>query len=167
MNRERMVEQLILHEGLKLKPYQDTLGIWTWLVGYNLEARGIEFIEDTLGRKLPRDYTQLTATREDAIKVLRADIDRVEKGVRLYYPEYDGLDDVRQRVIIDLAFNMALKLLQFKRTIAAAKRRDWSGVARGLYESRWAKQVDDGEGKRFGRADRLAEMVLTGVDYTR
>lgn len=167
MNIERMKEQLVLHEGLRLAPYQDTLGIWTWLVGYNLEARGPEFVEKVLGRRISRTMADLTATRDEAMAVLEADILRVEDIVKREFPEYLTLDEVRQRVIIDLAFNLGNRLKNFREAARHARAKNWSGVARELYKSRWANQVDDGEGGRFGRADRLAQMVLTGNDYKR
>jgi len=68
-------------------------------------------------------------------------------------------------VLVDLAFNLGLGLLGFKNFLAAVKVHDWSKAAKELYRSKWAYQVDDGPGGHFGRADRLAKMILTGEDY--
>lgn len=165
----RTEQQLVLHEGLRTKPYQDTEGFWTIGVGYNVDGRGWKFLEQTIGRKVghlfdPNNPTDLI-TRDEAILVLRADIARIEKSIRTYLPEYDSLNDVRKRVVIDMAFNMQFKALGFKKAIDALRRKDWSRVARELYNSKWARQVGDGEGGRFDRADRLARMMLTGLDY--
>lgn len=169
MNYARMEEQLILHEGLKLTPYLDSEGFWTVGVGYNVSARGWQAFEQVVGRPVSHlfdpEAPQPLLTRDEALRVLRADIARVEQAVRTYLPEYDTLDDVRQRVVVDLAFNLAYRALGFKRAIAALKRRDWSGVARELWDSRWSRQVGDGPGKKRDRADRLTQMVLTGHDY--
>lgn len=161
VDRARMRAQLILHEGLRLKVYPDTEGNSTLGVGYNLTGRGPDFFERIVGHKLRN-----VCTRAEALKVLDADIDRVEQAVRVYFPEYDSLNEVRQRVIIDLTFNMGTQVLTFKKAIAALKARDWSAAARELYRSKWAGQVGDGEGGQFDRADRLAKMLLTGQDYT-
>jgi lysozyme len=167
-----MLSQLVLHEGLRLQPYLDTEDNWTVLVGYNLSARGWDDIERTLGRKIappactqeePFGHPQLT--NDDAMKVLRADIERVQSAVLVYFPEYAALSEVRQRVALDMAFNMGLRALGFKQTIAAVKRRDWSTASRELYKSKWARQVGDGPGGRVDRCDRLAQMLLTGNDY--
>ena len=40
-NRQALIDQLILHEGMVLEVYQDHLGIDTIGVGRNLEDRGI------------------------------------------------------------------------------------------------------------------------------
>jgi hypothetical protein len=34
-------------------------------------------------------------------------------------------------------------------------------------DSLWARQVDDGLAGSYGRADRIADMMRTGLDYTR
>jgi len=173
VNVSRMLSQLVLHEGLRLQPYLDTEDNWTVLVGYNLSARGWDDIERTLGRKIaPPACTQEEPfgnphfTNDDAMKVLRADIERVQSAVLVYFPEYAALSEVRQRVALDMAFNMGFRALGFKQTIAAVKRRDWSTASRELYKSKWARQVGDGPGGRVDRCDRLSRMLLTGDDYT-
>jgi GH24 family phage-related lysozyme (muramidase) len=40
MNHDTLKKQLILHEGLSLKPYKDSKGIWTCWVGRNVQ-RGL------------------------------------------------------------------------------------------------------------------------------
>lgn len=180
MNLKRMEEQLLMHEGLRVVPYKDTEGYWTVGIGYNLSARGLEALERIIGRAVSihshpgRPYYGLRLTECETRMLLRADITRIEKSVRLYLPEYHKLGDVRQRVIVDMAFNMGRRLIQFKKAIKYLRHStlsgrwtpNWSGVARELYNSRWAYQVDDGPGGQFGRADRLVKMMLTGEDYT-
>jgi lysozyme len=163
MNITRMLQQLELHEGFKSELYIDTEGNETIGIGYNVSARGLVQLEDLVGRKLG---VRPALTLEEARKVARLDIARVEKAVTLHFPEYAKLDEVRQRVCVDLAFNIGYRALDFKKTIAAIKSRNWSQAARELYRSKWALQVGDGEGKKRDRADRLAQMLLTGVDFT-
>lgn len=163
VNRIRMEQQLILHEGLKLEPYVDTEGNQTIGVGYNVTGRGWDFLEHVIKRKVTEP---VRITQVEALAVLRADLDRAEQAVRVYLPEYDGLNEVRQRVCLDMAFNMAMRALGFQKAIAAIKAKDWSAAAKELYRSKWAEQVGDGPGGKFDRADRLAKMLLTGDDYT-
>lgn len=161
MDVELMVTQLALHEGIRLKVYQDTLGIDTVLCGYNVEARGWDFVARTLGRPCG---PATAFTREDALAVLRADVARIEATVRASWPTYARLSPVRQRVVIDMAFNLGRGVMDFRRAKAAVEASNWSGCARELYKSRWAGQVDDGEGGKFGRADRLVTMILTNQE---
>jgi GH24 family phage-related lysozyme (muramidase) len=61
VNEDRMVDQLLLHEGEELIPYLDTLGNWTVGSGYNLEARGVEFLNQILRTTSPT--TTITTLR--------------------------------------------------------------------------------------------------------
>jgi lysozyme len=172
VNEDRMVDQLLLHEGEKLTPYLDTLGNWTVGTGYNLDARGVEFLNSTLGTHFTQDdhsehpFASVRLTQAQSRLVLRADLRRFEAAVKVHFPEYLNLDEVRRRVILDMAFNLGFRALGFKAAIAAIKARNFSQAARELYKSKWAYQVGDGEGKKFDRCDRLSRMLLTGEDYT-
>ena len=131
-------EQLVLHEGLRLKPYRDTVGKLTIGVGRNLDDVGI--------------------TRAEAFFLLANDIEAVT-GQLEKYGWYKLLDPVRQKVIVDMAFNLGMAgLLKFQKMITAIGCMDYGGAADEMLDSRWARQV----GKR---AQRLAEMMRTGEDY--
>jgi lysozyme len=171
VNPQKMARQLVLHEGLKLRPYKDTLGNWTIGVGYNVASRGWEFLERVIGRKVlqpgtvPRDSVEgVVLTKAEALAVLDADISRVEKAVVMHFPEYKSLSEIRQRVCVDMAFNLGMRALGFKDTIAAVKEQNWSRAAMCLYRSKWAYQVGDGPGGIRDRADRLASMILTNQE---
>ncbi len=166
VNRDKMIAQLILHEGIRLAPYLDTMGNWTIGVGYNITGRGITDLESVCARSLRGDTALIRITRDEALAMLAADIQRVQRAVIAHMPTFPSLNEIRQRVCVDLAFNIGWHALDFKRCIAAITRSDWSQAARELYTSRWALQVGDGQGGRRDRCDRLAGMLLTGTDYT-
>jgi lysozyme len=68
------------------------------------------------------------------------------------------LNDVRQRVLVDMAFSMGVVgLLNFKRTLATIQAGDYQQAATMMLDSRWAKQVGQ-------RVERLARMMATGKD---
>ncbi len=133
-----IVEQLILHEGLRLKPYRCTAGKLTIGVGRNLDDKGI--------------------SKEEALFLLRNDIATVTTQLQKY-DWYINTDPIRQKVLIDRAYNLGVGgLLQFRRMIAALGRGDYEGAADQMLDSRWAVQVGY-------RAVRLAEMMRSGRDY--
>lgn len=137
----RLVAQLKLHEGEKKKPYVDTVGKVTIGVGRNLTDRGLS--EDEITYLLIND-----------IKICEDDLDRA-------LPWWRELDEVRQRVMIDLCFNLGItRLLGFKNTLKAIREKRWEAAKVGLLESLWAKQVKT-------RSTRLSNMILTGKDYVR
>jgi lysozyme len=70
-------------------------------------------------------------------------------------PWWRDLDDVRQRALINMAFNLRARLLGFTNTLAAIQASDWQKAHDEMLDSLWAKQVGE-------RAQRLASMILTG-----
>jgi lysozyme len=136
IDRAAMTRQLRLHEGERLKPYRCTAGKLTIGVGRNLEDRGI--------------------TAEEAAYLLANDISREERELLRALPWVAKLDEVRQRVLLDMSFNMGLgTLLTFKRTLAAVHAGQYQQAAAMMLESRWAGQVGE-------RAQRLSRMMATG-----
>ena len=85
MSDENLKLMLLRHEGLKLKPYQDTVGKVTVGVGRNLDDVGI--------------------SREEAMFMLDNDIKKAKLGLAHMFPWYLSLDDVRQAVMVDMTFN--------------------------------------------------------------
>lgn len=136
MNRTELREQLIIDEGLRLKPYKDSVGKLTIGVGRNLDDRGISMHE--------------------AMFLLDNDIEAVEDDLDQRLPWWRGLSDARQLVIANMCFNLGIcRLLGFKNTLAAIKSGDYAAAADGMLASKWAGQV----GKR---AHRLAKMMREG-----
>lgn len=138
IDRAAMTRQLRLHEGERLKPYRCTAGKLTIGIGRNLEDRGI--------------------TREEAAILLANDIAAEERELQRALPWVTKLDEVRQRVLLDMSFNMGLVgLLGFKNTLATIEAGNYQRAATMMLDSKWAKQVGQ-------RAERLARMMATGRD---
>jgi lysozyme len=180
LNRPRLADQLILHEGLRLRLYLCTSGKWTIAVGYNVDDRGIGPLRQTLMRSVTVRELQVTGlSRDECLMVLDADITFFERQVRDRFPLYDRLNDPRKRAVIDFVFNLGTtRAAQFKRAIEAlklaieepdprAQRAFFHETGWHVMDSLYARQVDDGLGGKYGRADRVCEMLVTGKDYTR
>jgi lysozyme len=138
----KLYNQLVLNEGKKNKPYEDTVGKTTIGIGRNLDDVGLS---------------------EDEIQYLwMNDIKRVEGDLDKHLSWWRGLDVIRQRVMIDLCFNMGIGneqhgLRSFRNTLEAVRTGHYREAAAGLLSSKWAKQVK-------GRAIKLASMMETGND---
>ena len=131
-------DQLILHEGLRLKPYRCTAGKLTIGVGRNLDNKGI--------------------TYDEAMFLLRNDIEEVTRQLELF-GWYVALGPVRRKVLIDMAFNLGMAgLMGFKQMIEALKQGDYERAADEMVNSRWYGQVGE-------RGRRLERMMRTGEDY--
>lgn len=136
MDADKLKSQIIKHEGMRLFPYKDTVDKLTIGVGRNLDDRGISTTE--------------------ALYLLANDLKIAERDARSLIPSFQFLDDVRQRVLVDMSFNLGLyRLGKFKRMLAAVAERDYAQAAIEMLDSKWADQV----GKR---AKRLARMMATG-----
>lgn len=133
---ENVRDLVTLHEGVRRFPYTDTVGKLTVGIGFNLTDVGLlpeemEFILDNRLRLAEREFAAV-------------------------YPWYNELDDVRKAVLLDMTYNMGLRVLsQFVNTLAMIRQGRYADAATNMLKSKWARQV----GKR---AQRLARMMETG-----
>jgi lysozyme len=133
-----LVADLTRDEGRVLKPYEDSLGNLTIGVGHNLTANGIS----------------------DAIcdALLAEDIANAEALLDRNFPWWREMDEARQRVVVNLAFNLGAKLLDFTVTMGRLQARNYLAAAESLLRNtRWVAQVGP-------RAQRLADLLTSGTD---
>lgn len=129
-------EQLIRDEGLRLRAYQDSRGIWTIGFGRNLQV--------------------LEITQALAEVWLDEDLAHVERLVAVRMPWTVKLDEPRLAVIMNMAFNVGIfGLLKFRRFLQAVELEDWKQAAAEMRASLWATQVGP-------RAERLAQQMTSG-----
>jgi lysozyme len=163
MNRALLKVQLVKHEGLRRMPYRCTAGKWTIGVGRNLDDKGLSVDEQLaiFGQELPRGEWMRRLlddgiTDAHAAMLLDHDIDQTIAALDTRLPWWPVLGDVRQRVLIDMGFNLGVPgLVKFTHTLAAVRDARWDDAAAGMLASLWARQVG-------ARATRLAEMMRTG-----
>lgn len=123
-------------EGVRSKPYRDSLGFLTIGVGHNLDAEGL--CEEAISAQLRHDLERVTTSLPRALPWL------------LEAPE------PVQRVVLNMGFNLGIpKLLGFTTFLSLLERGDYQGAARDLLLTTYAKQVKM-------RALRLAGL-LQGV----
>ena len=133
---ESLKDQIVRHEGLRLKPYKDSVGKLTIGVGRNLDDNGISKSE----AMLMLDNDILTAT--------------VELNIAL--PWTMDLDWPRRAVLINMTFNMGMtRLLGFQDTLAAIQDGHWQKAHDHMLASKWARQVGP-------RAIELSRIMLSG-----
>ena len=139
-----------------LQVYQDTLGIDTIGIGRNLEDRGLSDNElEEMGITLDHVY-EFGITEADAVLLAENDVEIVEDELLRAHPCVDGLDAVRQLVLIDMAFNMGVpRLCKFKKMWAAIHNEDFMVASKEMLDSRWANQVKS-------RSTKLAHSMYSG-----
>lgn len=133
--KDKIKEQLIRDEGVRLKPYVDTTGHLTIGVGRNLHNKGISQKEC--------DYLLENDLYETRVSVLKA------------LPWSKNLSEARQGVLLNMAFNMGIDgLLSFVNTLGYMRNGQWDKAAEGIRNSKYATQVG-------ARAERLAKQLET------
>ena len=133
---KELIDQLIRHEGIRLKPYKCPAGKLTIGIGRNIEDNGI--------------------TEAEAIILLMNDIGRCQWEVDTAFPWSVKLDKPRYNVLVNMCFNMGIsRLSSFRKMLAALKERDYNEASIEGLDSRWAKQV----GKR---AVELMQIIKGG-----
>lgn len=146
-----MIKRLVLHEGLRLMPYRDTQGLLTIGIGRCIDTN--PFTEDE--KRAVGDWKK-GITRNAAYMLCRNDIERSIRECQKRIPFFDGLDDERKYVLIDLTFNMGIaSLCKFKNMLSALGVGNYDKAAEELLNSKYARQV----GKR---AERLANTIKSG-----
>tara|TARA_R100001440_G_scaffold10219_1_gene18679 strand:+ start:1316 stop:1756 length:441 start_codon:yes stop_codon:yes gene_type:complete len=146
MDKNKLVEELIKDEGYKYEIYLDHLGYPTFGVGH-------------LVLETDEEHGQPVGTpvsEQRILECLNNDIDIVCKELDQNMSWWNELDDTRQRVLANMAFNLGLpRLGKFKKFLAAVQEQDWEKAAVEMMDSKWATQVGD-------RAVRLREKMLNG-----
>ena len=136
LNIERLTNQLIIDEGLKLKPYRCSADKLTIGVGRNIEEVGI--------------------SEEEARYLLKNDIEMVTAQCLAEFPWFILLSDARKEAIVNLVFNMGLTTFKkFKKTIGYIEQGLFDLAGSELLDSNYARQVGD-------RSVRVANMLANG-----
>lgn len=135
-----LLEQLKRHEGLRLKPYKCSAGVWT--IGYG-HTKGVT-----------KDSPAIT--RQEAEDLLMEDMQDAIGDARRLCPCFHNLAPARKVVVSNMAFNLGyVKLSKFKRTLAALCAGDYKSTALYMLDSLWARQVGN-------RAKELANLMSVG-----
>lgn len=136
MIQTRLKARLLDHEGLWLKPYLDMVGKITIGVGRNLDDVGI--------------------SKEEAYFLLNTDIQHAIAGAYRSLDNFDGLNSIRQEVVVEMVFQLGMKGFQtFRKAIAAINAGDFNKAADEMLDSKWAQQTPN-------RARELADLMRAG-----
>ena len=151
IDRTKLANMLILHEGMKLKVYDDA-------TGKDLSKGDVAQGHPTIGvgRNVAGDG--LGISEEEARFMLHADIDRIEEEAR-NWDIYHKLDGTRQAVLLDMLFNMGLTRFnpdKWPKMFQALDEENWAEAANQMLSSAWASQVKS-------RSERLAKLMEYGV----
>jgi len=122
------IKQMIIHhEGMKNKPYVDSMGNWTVGVGH------------LIGKSLPADMNR-EFSQEEIMSMFEQDFAK-HYGIAKRTPGWDKANEHGKAAMVDLAFNMGQWWFKFPTTAMKLMAGDFPGAAMGLKDSAWFKQV--------------------------
>lgn len=145
-NRTKLLHLIESDEGKRRFVYDDRTGksIRTGTIVQGIATIGI-------GRNLQHKGL----SDEEIIYLLTNDLNEIELALSLKLPEIMNLSDVRQAVLVSMAFNLGVNgLMSFKKMIQEVKNKDFNAVAACMRQSLWYRQIPK-------RAERLCQMMLT------
>lgn len=149
--------QVTPEEGERLRSYKDTVGKWTIGIGRNLDDVGISPDETKLLGITRESCMEHGITQPQCDVLFANDCARSAAALDAHLPWWRSLDKVRQRVLLDLTFNMGIHgLMQFKNTLSLIQQLKYNAAADALHQSKWDQQVGQ-------RAPRLEKMLRTGI----
>jgi len=135
-NMETLIERIKRHEGLRLRPYRDSLGNAS--IGYG------HFLRIPISQN-----AAVTILRDDVMRAY-LDFSQLSDAITI------GLTEKRQEVLVEMIFNLGFNgVRNFKRMMGALTSRDYNRAADEMLDSLWAKQVKS-------RAIELADMMREG-----
>jgi lysozyme len=164
MNYEELEKSIKKNEDIRLMPYNCPNGYLTIGWGRNIELNGI--------------------SKSEADLLLRNDILNIKLELEDKLPIFKKLDDIRQNVLMEMAYNMGVpKLLGFKNTIAYLEvavislnkghllraNHNFKSASKEMLNSKWHKkfvELDMQDGKRNNggllRSEYLSKLMKEG-----
>jgi len=156
-------EQLRRDEGCVLHAYLDTLGFWTIGDGQLIDPRkGATPPPEMTWPDGPGNITvNCTITQDVADRLLNESVAKTQAQMDKMMPWWQKLDEVRQAVLLNMAFNLGVDgLMRFYRTISLVQAGLYEAAGQHMLQLPWAYEVGNKPGQR---ADRLAQQMSTGV----
>ncbi len=133
-----ITQQLTHEEGYRLKPYLDSKNKITIGIGRNLTDDGL--------------------SPDEVAYLFNNDLIKHAKDLDSKLSWWRSLDTVRQKVLLDMCFNMGIEnLLKFKNTLHFVQTKQYHNAKLSMLSSLWAKETGI-------RATNLATMMDTGID---
>lgn len=145
MSEEDIKKMIIRHEGVRYRPYKDSLGLWTVGIGH--------LIGD--GKSLPASWNR-EFSKEEVLGLFEKDYAHHRKAAERI-PGFEKMNTVGQGAMTDLTFNMGPAWInKWPNTRKKLEQGDMQAAAENLEDSKWYGQVGN-------RAPTIVNMVRQGM----
>lgn len=135
--------QIEQHEGRKATAYNDTGGIPTIGVGFNLQRNDARQLISQIGANYDKIIQQTESLTDGQIdQLFNITLNESIKVAQQYIPDLGSHPPSAQKVIIDMAYNLGPNTLgQFRTLKAAIERHNYYAAADAMMKTRWYSQV--------------------------
>lgn len=118
MGIDSLMVSIMEGEGFSSKPYRCPSGKLTIGHGINLEDRGI--------------------TLNESRYLVKNTVLNLNSELKLRLPFFKRLDDIRQNVLIEMAYNMGVNnLMKFSKTLGYIQKGEYVEASREMLDSKW------------------------------
>ena len=143
MDKEKLIKELMVDEVVIYEIYRDHLGYPTFGVGHLITEKDKEW---GLPMGTPISKKRVSECLDKDIEIVCTELDKNMKW-------WKELDDVRQRVLANMAFNLGLpRLSKFVNMKKAVLEGNWKEASVQMQDSKWYQQVPN-------RAERLVTRM--------
>lgn len=152
MSDDEIKKMIVAHEGIRTKPYKDSLGLWTVGVGH--------LIGD--GKTLPADWDR-EFSKEEVMALFDKDYAEHKRAAESRTPKFDKMTGAGQGAFTDLTFNMGPNWLsKWPKLKAQIEAEDTQGMTSNLAGSTWAKQVKSRSNDIIALAEQAFPKMAKG-----
>ena len=146
MNIEKLIKSVMKSEGFSTTLYKCPADKWTIGFGRNVESNGIR--------------------KDEALYMLKNDLLDIKLNLEDKLEWFYKLDDVRQNVLIEMAYNMGVSgLLKFRNTLLLINIGDFEKASKEMLNSKWHRDF-----QKFApkfkvsqlRSSKLSEILRKG-----
>ena len=145
---QRCIEDIKHHEGVRQKPYRDSVYLWTVGVGHLMYDSQAKLPVDQRAAVQLRPEDNRVFSMEEVNAILRADLARFERGVSSFCPV--PLTQGQFDALVSFSFNVGLGTLQRSTLRQKVLRGDMEGAA-----------------DEFLKYNKAGGKVLKGLDIRR
>ena len=142
-DKQRVIDQLKIDEGIVFEIYKDHLGYPTFGIGHLVLESDPEY-----GQEVGTPVSE-----ERCLEVFDHDLEVTVNECKVLFPDFDEKLDEVQEILINMMFNMGrTRLSKFKKFIGALNEENYDEAANQMMDSRWYNQVGN-------RSVRLVERM--------
>lgn len=144
------------HEGKRNYVYDDSRGIPTVGIGFNLNRKNAESILRMFGVNYQSVLDGERVSDEVIYKIFEEDVKYAIGRTEDLVPSFDRQPDEMKLVLVDMCFNLGhVGLSKFRKFLAAVDQRDYTKAASEMIDSRWYHQVGNRSKKLVGIVNGL------------